>query len=164
MQRRETRSVCTGEVGLSLIELLIVIVVLPLVIGAAVDAFITSFRTSNSVQSRISQSHDAEITSAYFVRDVQSVTLISTNPSPLCGTGAKQVLGVEWPGGLGPGQMVAVSYVTTLLGTAAGPRALVLRSRSDDSGHDIDVGPRPRKWPGEGDAELLGLRQPTMWA
>src|SRR5262249_54192682 len=114
--REHRGAVCSGEDGLSLIELLIVIVLLPMVIGAAVTAFITSFRSSNSVQSRMSQSHDAQITSTYFVRDVQSATLITTSKtssSLLCGTGATQVLGLEWPSSTDPATIVGVSYVTT---------------------------------------------------
>jgi prepilin-type N-terminal cleavage/methylation domain-containing protein len=111
---------CRGEAGLTLIELLIVMVILPIVIGAAGTALITSFRNSNSVQSRISQSHDSQITSTYFVRDVQSSTMITTSSSPICGPAATQVLGVEWPGPSAQGT-VAVSYVTTTIGTPPSP-------------------------------------------
>ena len=126
-----TRRVGHGEEGLSLIELLIVMVILPIVIGAAVTAMITSFRSSSSVQSRLSQSHDAQITSAYFVRDVQTATGIRTTaPTPICGTGvATQVLGLEWTSLTGPPTTVGVSYVITSVG--ASPPVLQRRYCAD---------------------------------
>ncbi|HAM01856.1 MAG TPA: hypothetical protein DCQ30_06460, partial [Acidimicrobiaceae bacterium] len=66
----------------------------------------------------MADSHDAQITSAYFVRDVQSADRIwapTTSSTPLCGTG-NQVLGLE--SNLNPGPAIYVSYVTEMLGTS----------------------------------------------
>ena len=102
--------------GFTLIEVMVVLVILPLVMGAVSVAIITSLRNDTGVSTKLSDSHDAQITSAYFVRDVQSSFKLSTGPStPLCGTG-NQVLGVE--SDLNPGPAIYVSYVTKMLGSS----------------------------------------------
>lgn len=104
------------DAGFTLIEVLIVVVILPLVMGAVSVAIITTLRNDTGVSTKLSDSHDAQITSAYLVRDVQSSFKLSTGPStPLCGTG-NQVLGVE--SNLNPGPAIYVSYVTEMLGSS----------------------------------------------
>jgi prepilin-type N-terminal cleavage/methylation domain-containing protein len=98
---------CT-EQGFTLIELMIVLVILPIIIGGVCIAVITSFKDSTGVQNRIGDSADAQITSAYYVRDVESATnlttdLQATNPT-VCASGAASgsssalLLALDWPG------------------------------------------------------------------
>jgi prepilin-type N-terminal cleavage/methylation domain-containing protein len=108
MQRRRPEH---SEAGFTLLELMVVLVVLPLIMGGIAAVVIAELNnTSQSDQhgtfTELVNSHDAQITSAYFVRDVQSSTQISTNPAPLCGTG-NQILGLSWSNN---GTLVNVSY------------------------------------------------------
>lgn len=107
-----------SQSGFTLIEVLVVLVLLPLVFGAVAIVIITSLRNDSGISTKLADSHDAQITSAYFVRDVQSADRIwapTTSSTPLCGTG-NQVLGLE--SNLNPGPAIYVSYVTEMLGTS----------------------------------------------
>ena len=109
-----------GEDGFTLIELVIVVVLIPLIIGGVTIVMITALKSSatnpnnpnyqQSAAQKLAESHDAQITSALVVRDVQSSSSIATtSSSPVCGSnGQSQVLGLEWFLG---SNKVAVSYV-----------------------------------------------------
>jgi prepilin-type N-terminal cleavage/methylation domain-containing protein len=86
-----------SEHGFTLIELIIVIAVVPLIIGAICLALISVLSLQGGVSSRISDSADAQVVSANYQKDVESAGMITTQPSstPQCGTGI-QVLGLEW--------------------------------------------------------------------
>lgn len=96
-----------GAEGFTLLELLVVLVILPIIIGGVAAAVIaelnnTTQRDPNGAYQRLADSHDTQITSAYFVRDVESAAIVSTASSPVfCHapsmTGADQLLGLEWP-------------------------------------------------------------------
>ncbi|MGD0321932.1 MAG: prepilin-type N-terminal cleavage/methylation domain-containing protein [Acidimicrobiales bacterium] len=94
-----------GEEGFTLIELMIVLVILPLVIGGVSIAIITSLKDSNGVSGKVSDSSSTQITSASYVRDVQSAASITTTASasspPPCGSGTVFVLGLSWAGTVG---------------------------------------------------------------
>lgn len=98
--------------GFTLIELIIVIVILPIIIGGIAAAVITSLNDQVGLSTKLSDSHDTGLTSNFFVRDVQSAQAITINPTstPLCGSGT-QVLGIK----LQPTITTTsyVSYVTT---------------------------------------------------
>jgi prepilin-type N-terminal cleavage/methylation domain-containing protein len=118
---RRTR--CAGESGFTLIELTIVLVILPLIIGAVTIVMITTLKAtsdSNGTNSRLAQFHDSQITATYFDRDVQNATAVTTQvtSTPLCGTGT-QVLGLATDGGSSE-----VSYVTGMGGSPAVPELL----------------------------------------
>jgi prepilin-type N-terminal cleavage/methylation domain-containing protein len=102
------------EQGFTLMELLIVIGILPIVIGAVAYVMIGSFRNEGQITTRLDDSHDAQITSTYFTRDVQAASTITTQASgPLCGN-TNQLLGLSW---VSNGKTVAVSYsVSTVSG------------------------------------------------
>ncbi len=104
------------ESGFTLVELLIVVVVLPLVVGAVALALMSVFNLQGGVSNRLSNSADAQIVSANFVSDVQGASLITTASSPTspaaCGT-SSQLLGMV----LGTGQ-TEVSYVDAPLGSS----------------------------------------------
>jgi prepilin-type N-terminal cleavage/methylation domain-containing protein len=98
-----------AEDGFTLLELLIVISILPIVIGGIAVATISSFRSQIAVSARLADSHDAQITSAYFARDVQTATSVSTSTTTsLCPSGSgTQLLGLSWTTASGT---VTVSY------------------------------------------------------
>jgi len=123
------------EEGFTLIELVIVLVILPMIIGGVTIAMITSLRAADtrspsdpacktdptcaqSTAERIAESHDSQITSATLVRDVQTATSLETTTSvPLCprsGTQRQQVLGLEWILG---SRTYAISYMVVPVGT-----------------------------------------------
>ena len=103
------------EAGFTLIEVMIVIVFVAVVIGGIAAAMITSFKNVAAVQSKVSDSHDAQVAASYFARDVQTATTLSTAPTPLCGAGT-QILGLGWTA---PSGQVAVSYVSATVGGTA---------------------------------------------
>lgn len=79
-----TRSVAShrgGEEGFTLIEILIVLLILPLVVGGVVAALLSILQNEDTTFNRVGDSADAQITSAYFVRDVQNATSLSTGNS-----------------------------------------------------------------------------------
>lgn len=110
---RESRQSAQGrDGGFTLLELLIVLVIIPMIIGGVAAAVIaeldnTSQGDPHGTFVRLANAHDAQITSAYFVRDVQSSRYVSTDPStPLCGS-SDQLLGLSWVDG---STSVDVSY------------------------------------------------------
>jgi hypothetical protein len=104
-----------------LIELLIVSVVLPIVVGAISLSLMAVFSLQSGVSNRLSDSGDAQIVSANFVKDVQSALTVTTNSAPQnlsppqaapCGS-STQVLGLTW------GDGTEISYVEVAEGTGS---------------------------------------------
>ena len=90
------------EGGFTLIELIIVALIIPIIIGAITLALISIFSLQSSTTSRVSDSSDAQVVSSNFQTDVQNATLItSASPSsPQCTpaspiAGGVQVLGLQ---------------------------------------------------------------------
>ena len=111
-----------GEEGFTLIELLIVLMILPIIIGGVSMAVITSLKDSSGVQNRIGDSADAQITSAYYVRDVQSATNVTTNKTAtdpaVCASGAATgstllLVALYWPGTTGTDTVTSYWLVGT---------------------------------------------------
>ena len=100
-----------GDEGFTLIELVVVLVILPLVMGALAVALLVTFREQVGVSTRISTSADAQVTSAYFVRDVESAMYVTTDtgtpngaawpstagPTTHCGSGTALIVSLAWP-------------------------------------------------------------------
>ena len=85
-----------SEAGFSLVELLIVIVVLPMVVGSMSMAIILALGIQSTVSNEVGSSGDAEVMSSVFYGDVQGALAITTSASGAqCGVGT-QLLGVEW--------------------------------------------------------------------
>ncbi|MGA2519819.1 MAG: type II secretion system protein, partial [Acidimicrobiales bacterium] len=85
------------ESGFTLIELLIVLVIMPIVIGGVTVAIISTLQDQQGLQTRLSDSSDSVISSAFFPRDAQSAADVTTNasatsPSP-CSTSAAGMTG-----------------------------------------------------------------------
>jgi prepilin-type N-terminal cleavage/methylation domain-containing protein len=92
-----------NEAGFTLIELIIVTLIIPIIIGAITLALISVFSLQAGTSSRISDSADAQVVSSNFETDVQNASLItsaSSGLSPQCVpaspvAGATQVLGLQ---------------------------------------------------------------------
>jgi prepilin-type N-terminal cleavage/methylation domain-containing protein len=131
-----------GDAGFTLVELLLAIVVLGIIAVPLGDALISFFRNTTATSDRLAESHDAQISSAYFAQDVQSIgvrdwsnpagpykigTSVETiNAAPKggtfpCGlsTDANAVVRMAWddPTGASTRRTVIVSYVVRQVGT-----------------------------------------------
>lgn len=97
--------------GFTLVELLIVVTIIPLIVGAISLGLISMFTLQSSVSNRIADTADAQVVSSTFLKDVQSSQMITTqnSSSPQCGTGT-QLLGLEWSGTASKGFQTVVSY------------------------------------------------------
>jgi prepilin-type N-terminal cleavage/methylation domain-containing protein len=93
----ETRN----EAGFTLIELIIVTLIIPIIVGAITLALVSVFSLQTGTASRVSDSADAQVVSSNFETDVQNASLItsaSSGVSPQCVPGAAggtQVLGLQ---------------------------------------------------------------------
>ncbi len=78
-----------NERGFTLVELLIVITIVPIIIGALAGGLLEVFSLQSGTSNRLSDSADAQVVAATFTKDVQSASTISTSPTPQeqCGTG-----------------------------------------------------------------------------
>lgn len=65
--------------GFTLIELLVVITILPLIVGGIAAALLAVLQNQSVTSARYANSVDAQITSARFVRDVQSAQYVTTD-------------------------------------------------------------------------------------
>jgi hypothetical protein len=94
------------------------VVVIPLVIGAIAAGLLAVFSFQTGVANRLSDSGDAQVTSAYFEKDVQSaLQLTVSSGAPQCGSG-NQLLGLEWSLNQQTGTYsTVVSYVETPTGS-----------------------------------------------
>ncbi len=99
--------------GFTLVELLIVMLIIPIIVGALSLGLITIFSLQHGISNRVSDAGDAQVVSSTFIKDVQSAQMITTENSSLaCGSGpsgAFQLLGLEW-GGNGTNYLNSVSY------------------------------------------------------
>ncbi|HUY16928.1 MAG TPA: hypothetical protein VMV11_05125, partial [Acidimicrobiales bacterium] len=102
---------------MTLVELLVTMLVLPLVIGGLAFGLIAVFSLQSSVTGRVTDSGNAQTLSATYVKDVQSAQSITTASTPTCGTGT-QLFAVAW-GATASGFVNYVSYNTVQNGSAA---------------------------------------------
>ena len=119
--RRATRRRAAGndEAGFTLIELVIVVVILPIVIGGIAAALLSVFGLQDQTQNRVGDSNDEQVSSSTFNKDVQSAQQIETATTPACGTsGQTQLVGLEWALDANGNYDTVVSYVVTQSGTA----------------------------------------------
>jgi prepilin-type N-terminal cleavage/methylation domain-containing protein len=102
--RPESKSVLStinsqrDENGFTLVELLIVVTILPLIIGALSLGIISVFSLQSSVSNRVTDTADAQMVSADFSNDVQAAVYLTTDAtsSPQCGAGTGiQLLAME---------------------------------------------------------------------
>jgi prepilin-type N-terminal cleavage/methylation domain-containing protein len=67
-----------GDDGFTLIELLVSIVILGVVMAAVTGVVISYLKDTNSTVGRLQESHDAQISAAYFTQDAESAGLRAT--------------------------------------------------------------------------------------
>ncbi|HWC33724.1 MAG TPA: prepilin-type N-terminal cleavage/methylation domain-containing protein [Mycobacteriales bacterium] len=113
--RRLTRKVAEQrpEAGFTLVELLIVVTILPLIVGAITAGFITTLNNRDTTTARLMDSHDAQITSTYFVRDVKSAQYVATSGTTVCGT-ASYLVGLSWSAANSSGTVITYYVAYTL--------------------------------------------------
>lgn len=126
------------EDGFTLVELLLVIVILGIVMGALGQAVIVGLRTSDAATNRLAESHDAQIVSSYFVTDIQSSVTVtagaqdSTSPLPAgCTPAASPIVVFSWTDPSAGAQLVSYYRATSggqtqLLRQACSPNATKL--------------------------------------
>ncbi len=106
------------ESGFTLIELIVVVAIMPIIVGAMVAALLSIISFTPSIENRLSDSADAQVVTTNFNKDVQGATMITTNATPTnpsaCGPGT-QLLGIQYANGT----EVSYSLVTQGSGAAA---------------------------------------------
>src|SRR5665213_506013 len=106
--------------GFTLVELLIVLTIVPIIIGALSAGLLAVFSMQNSVSNRLSNSSDSQIVSANYIQDVQAAQRITTAnmaTAPGCGAASQtQLLGLEWDL-QGAAFQTVVSYVVVQVGS-----------------------------------------------
>jgi len=85
-----------SESGFTLVELLIVMVIMPLIIGAIAFAFVEILSQQGTFTSSVSDSADAQTVAATLDQDVRSAVMLTTNTTVQCGSSGTQLLGLEW--------------------------------------------------------------------
>jgi prepilin-type N-terminal cleavage/methylation domain-containing protein len=85
-----------GEEGFTLAEVLISITILGVVAAAIAFAFVATAKDTVGVANRFSESHDAQIASAYLATDVQSSASVS---GATCAVGESGVIGFQYSDG-----------------------------------------------------------------
>ncbi len=122
--RRATRQRIGGndESGFTLIELVIVVVILPIVVGAISVALLSVFNLQGQTQNRIGDSNDSLVSSSTFNKDVQSAQQIETATTPACGvSGQTQLVGLQWALDGNGNYDTVVSYVTVPSASTTSP-------------------------------------------
>jgi hypothetical protein len=71
-----------SDAGFTIVELVVVLVIMPMIIGAIAAAIIVSESDSGVTQARLSDSDNAQITSVYFGADVQGAEYVTTTKVP----------------------------------------------------------------------------------
>ena len=110
--RGALRSPLRDERGFTLVELLIVMIIVPIIIGAMSVSLMSVFSLQSSVASRLGGSADSQVVTTSFSADVQGAVQITTSATlSQCGTGT-QLMGLI----MGPisGSSQQISYVEVL--------------------------------------------------
>jgi len=105
------------EDGFTLVELIIVVTILPLIVGAIAIGLVSVFSLQTQTSTRLSGTGDLQTVNATFVKDVQSAAWITNQQSaPVCGPSTNiQLLGLLWSGpanASAASMNSAVSYVS----------------------------------------------------
>ena len=96
-QNQRTLQARKDDRGFTLVELLIVSVLIPIIVGAISLALLATFRVQTGITDRLSSTGDSQAVSAAFFPDVQRSTYITTNSSPSVQCGADPpTLSLEW--------------------------------------------------------------------
>jgi len=121
-RRRTNPEFDADQKGFTLVELLIVVTILPLVVGALSYGLLTTLKLQSNVSNRLADTSDAQVVSADFSSDVQAAESITDQQGTTsqCGSGT-QLLGLEWnPSTASPHNLQdMVSYVEQTSGTGS---------------------------------------------
>ena len=103
-----------SDKGFTLIELIIVVAIIPLIVGALAVSLISVFSLQNATASRLNDTADSQVVSSYFIGDVQSSAQVQVTSNPLTtslcgGVSGTQLLAMQWSGSAGDYQ-TTVSY------------------------------------------------------
>jgi prepilin-type N-terminal cleavage/methylation domain-containing protein len=113
------------EEGFTLIELIVVVAVMPILVGALSIGLVSILSLQSGVSGRLADSGDAQVVSVNFGNDVQSSVNLTTAATAQCGSG-QQLLGLEWNPGVAIGNFqTVVSYV--LMPNASGLTSSLIR-------------------------------------
>ncbi len=110
MSRRISCRQCrnSDDHGYTLVELAVVLVIMPVIIGAIAFGLVSVFHLQTSVSQRLSGSVDLQKVNAQFIKDVQNSEQIDLGITPQkCGNTGVQLLGLTWNSG-----STMVSYVS----------------------------------------------------
>jgi prepilin-type N-terminal cleavage/methylation domain-containing protein len=103
LSRPDRGSACAitqDEGGFTLVELLIVTVIVPVIIGALSLSLVSVFSLQTSVSSRLGDSANSQVVTTNFTTDIQGATQIITGASVAqCGTGT-QILALQLGSGV----------------------------------------------------------------
>lgn len=123
--------------GFTLIELLVVLAILGIVTVPAANVIIAYLRNATATTAILAESHDAQITTAYWAQDVASIGTRSSTapyalnqsvddanspswPYPCAVSGSTPIIRLVWddyPAGSGSAAQIRVAYVTETVGT-----------------------------------------------
>jgi prepilin-type N-terminal cleavage/methylation domain-containing protein len=113
------------EEGFTLIELIVVVALMPIIVGALSIGLVSILSLQSGVSGRVGDSGDAQVVGVNFGNDVQSAANITTMTTAQCGSGT-QLLGLEWGPGVQPGKFqTVISYV--LVANANGSTSSLIR-------------------------------------
>lgn len=76
------------ERGFTLVELLVAVAILGMVMSPIAASFVVGLRTSSAASQRMTDSRAAQITAAYFARDMQGATAVVSGDPKGCGVAA----------------------------------------------------------------------------
>jgi prepilin-type N-terminal cleavage/methylation domain-containing protein len=85
LHTRRTDSQVGQDGGFTLLELLIVVAIMPLVVGAISVALLSVFNNQQQVANGLTSSSDEQVSGSIFVKDVQSANWITNNAVDVCG-------------------------------------------------------------------------------
>jgi len=117
---RHARNAPRNDGGFTLIELIIVSLITPIIIGALAAGLVAVFSLQSSAANRLADTGDAQVVLASYQPDVQSAMTITTasTGSPQCGAGT-ELLGMEWNLDVTTGfYQTVVSYVEVANGSS----------------------------------------------
>lgn len=110
----------SDEGGFTLVELLIVTVLIPIIVGSMAFAIQAAFSVQSSVTNRVNGAGEAQVAGTMYYQDVQGALTVTMSASvSQCGSGT-QVLGLGWsPSSQTPGTYNdIVSYVDESSGSS----------------------------------------------
>jgi type II secretory pathway pseudopilin PulG len=122
-RRRHIRvATARADDGFTLVELLIVCMIIPIIVGALALSLLAILSEGHQTEASISDTADAQTVSAVYETDVMSAVNLTTSTATQCGptTGATQLLGLEWGYNQQTSQYeTVVSYVEINKGTTS---------------------------------------------